>query len=104
MLVYVDIDGTICSLPEAARASLDYEQAEPYPERIKKIDALFENGHTVVYWTARGTGSGKNWYRCTREQLERWGCKYHELRMGKPAYDLFIDDKAIGAVPYFRRD
>ena len=27
------------------------------------------------------------------EQLNKWGAKFHELKMGKPAYDLFIDDK-----------
>ena len=101
MLVYVDIDGTICSLPEAARGSLDYARAEPYPGRIKKINDLFDGGDTIVYWTARGTRSGVMWYDRTREQLEAWGCKYHELRMGKPAYDLFIDDKNVSDQAYF---
>jgi len=29
------------------------------------------------------------------------GCKIHELRMGKPVYDLFIDDKNISSDNYF---
>jgi hypothetical protein len=29
------------------------------------------------------------------QQLDAWGVKYHELRLGKPVYDLFIDDKAM---------
>ena len=28
------------------------------------------------------------------KQLKDWGCKYHELIMGKPHADYFIDDKA----------
>ena len=31
----------------------------------------------------------------TKMQLDIWGCKYHELIMGKPHADLFIDDKGI---------
>ena len=30
-----------------------------------------------------------------------WGCKFHELKMGKPNYDLFIDDKNINCDTYF---
>ena len=30
------------------------------------------------------------------------GCKFHELRMGKPYYDLFIDDKNINSEEYFK--
>jgi len=30
----------------------------------------------------------------TKEQLEKWECKYHELSVGeKPNYDLLICDK-----------
>ena len=33
-------------------------------------------------------------YTLTKMQLDIWGCKYHELIMGKPHADMFIDDKA----------
>jgi len=33
----------------------------------------------------------------TKDQLEEWGAKYHELIMGKLYYDLYIDDKVINA-------
>jgi len=36
------------------------------------------------------------------KQLKEWGCKFHELKMGKPAYDLFIDDKNINCETYFK--
>ena len=29
-------------------------------------------------------------------QLKKWKVKFHKLIMGKPSYDLFIDDKAYG--------
>ena len=33
----------------------------------------------------------------TYNQLVKWKIKFHELRMGKPSYDLFIDDKNLNA-------
>ena len=62
-------------------------------ERINKINKLFDEGHKIVYWTARGTVTKIDWYDITKNQLDKWGCKYHKLIMGKPAYDLLICDK-----------
>ena len=98
MVIYVDIDETICNSPE----SRDYSQAIPMPERIKKINKLYDEGNTIVYWTARGTGSGLDWRQTTMEQFERWGVKCHGLMMGKPVYDLFIDDKNINSDRFFK--
>ena len=33
-------------------------------------------------------------FELTKQQLDDWGVKYHELIMGKPHADYFIDDKA----------
>ncbi len=33
-------------------------------------------------------------YEKTLKQLNNWGLKFHELIMGKPSYDILIDDKA----------
>ena len=91
-VIFVDIDETICITPDNPRV---YEKSEPIPENIKKINDLYDGGNTVVYWTARGSRSGINWYDLTKEQLDKWGCKYHNLRVDKPYYDLFIDDKCF---------
>lgn len=99
MIVYVDIDNTICYYEQQ---TTDYAKAIPYPDRIKKINNMYEKGDTIVYWTARGTGTGINWFGTTLEQLNKWGCKYHELRMGKPIYDIFIDDKNINSEVFFK--
>ena len=40
---------------------------------------------------------GIDWYDITKDQLIAWGAKHHELKLGKPVYDLFIDDKAINS-------
>lgn len=96
MIIYVDIDNTICKTDET-----NYENAKPIPERIKKINRLYDEENTIVYWTARGTGSGIDWRDITEKQFEEWGVKYHELKFGKPVYDLFIDDKNIESKEYF---
>ena len=89
MIIYVDVDETICESPE----SRDYSKAVPIVENIEKANSLYDEGHTIVYWTARGTGSGIDWREVTEEQFRLWGVKYHDLKLGKPIYDLFIDDK-----------
>ena len=91
MKIYVDIDETICTSPE----DRNYENAVPLKERIIKINKLYDQGNTIVYWTARGSRSKIDWYDLTKMQLEKWGAKHHELRCDKPYYDIFYDDVSI---------
>lgn len=96
MIYIVDIDGTIC---RSVRA--DYTTSAPLIDRIEKINGLFDQGHEVHYWTARGGRTGKDWSDLTKQQLDEWGCKYTSLKMGKPPYDVWIDDLAINANNFF---
>ena len=100
MIIDVDIDDTICK----ASPDMDYSKSNPKKDRISKINALFDEGHTIIYWTARGTVSGLDWTDVTMKQFEEWGVKYHQLKMKKPAYDLFIDDKNINSERFFADD
>lgn len=93
----VDIDNTICISQNS-----DYTNSQPLYDRIKKINKLYEEGHKIIYWTARGGNSGIDWTATTHGQLAAWGCKYDEIRMNKPSYDLWIDDKAINSDEYFK--
>ena len=34
-------------------------------------------------------------------QMKEWKAKFHELKLGKPMYDLFICDKAVNSRDYF---
>ena len=90
MIIYVDIDETICKTPD----NRDYNKSTPIYQRIKHINSLYEKGYTIIYWTARGTVTQINWLPFIEEQLGRWGCRYHDVRVGKPQYDLWIDDKS----------
>tara|TARA_Y100000389_G_scaffold202016_1_gene246217 strand:- start:1282 stop:1590 length:309 start_codon:yes stop_codon:yes gene_type:complete len=101
MKIFIDIDDTICYYTKKDKSKMDYSKAIPYISRITKINKLYDEGHEIIYWTARGTITQKLWFNVTYDQLKNWGCKFHELRMGKPAYDLFIDDKNINSEIYF---
>ena len=92
MKVYVDIDNTICATGEGVDK---YERATPDPVSISYVNSLYEKGDEITYWTARGNASGVDYTDLTKKQLTEWGCKYHTLIMGKPSYDILIDDKTM---------
>lgn len=104
MKYVVDIDGTICSITDGK-----YDDALPNGDRIAKINKLYDEGNQIIYLTARGMGrSGDNadlaketFYELTKNQLDRWGCKYHKLVLGKPSGDYYIDDKGMNANEFF---
>ena len=99
MKVYVDIDETICYYKDER----DYSLALPIKSNIEKINKLFDEGHEITYWTARGYTSGIDWYDVTKDQLKKWGCKYHNLSVGKkPNYDILICDKAYNTANFFK--
>ena len=96
-VIYVDIDETICRREKSTDFGVvhDYKKAKPIKENIEKINKLYDEGHTIVYWTARGSRKQIDWTELTKAQLDEWGAKYHELRADKPFYDLFIEDKSL---------
>tara|TARA_Y100000034_G_C6706783_1_gene311985 strand:- start:156 stop:488 length:333 start_codon:yes stop_codon:yes gene_type:complete len=98
-MTYVfDIDGTICS-----NTNGNYEEAKPYIDRIKKVNELYDSGNTIIFLTARGMGRSGNseamayslFYEFTKQQLQSWGVKHHNLFLGKPSGDIYVDDKGI---------
>ena len=97
MIYYVDIDETICRY-EGER---NYADAIPIKENIEKMNKLYHQGHTVTYWTARGSVSMVDYLPLTKSQLVEWGVKHTEVKVGKPHYDLFICDKAINTEDFF---
>ncbi len=101
----IDIDGTISNCPMG-----QYELSEPMMDRIAYINELYDRGHIIKYFTARGMGRHKDmvnkvyedFYELTENQLNEWGCKYHELILGKPSGDVYIDDKGINDAVFFQ--
>jgi len=104
-MVYVfDIDNTICYNKDG-----NYEKSVPMEDRIEKINKLYDEGHEINFLTARGMGRSNNntefaynkFYDLTKNQLDKWGVKYHSLFLGKPAADFYIDDKGISDEDFF---
>lgn len=90
MKIFVDIDETICEYVNERY----YPHAIPIQKNIDKINKLYDEGHYIKYWTARGSVTEIDWFGITHKQLKKWKCKYHELSVGeKPHYDLLICDK-----------
>ncbi len=108
MKYVIDIDGTICDKSECIEDG-DYDTSIPKLDRIAKINKLYDEGNQIIYLTARGMGRFKNsrmlshqeFYSLTYNQLESWGCKFHQLHLGKPSGDCYIDDKGINANDFF---
>ena len=102
MRYIIDIDGTICNEMFEENGKKNYAMHQPMPERIAKVNALYDAGHTIKYMTARGAVSKVDYYDLTSVQLKKWGAKYHELSVGeKEHYDVWIDDKSVNSESYF---
>ena len=71
-----DIDDTICRTFNAK-----YSEAIPIKKRIKIINKLYDEGYYIKIF----------------KQLVSWGLKFNELIMGKPTYDIYIDDKSYNS-------
>ncbi len=86
MVVFVDMDGTICTeLPPAQRP-----QAQPIEGALEAVNGMVAAGHTIVIWTGRGWHE----YVQTKKWLDDHGFKYAQLLMGKPIANVIIDDRA----------
>tara|TARA_Y100001937_G_scaffold124712_1_gene189964 strand:- start:195 stop:854 length:660 start_codon:yes stop_codon:yes gene_type:complete len=92
-----DIDGVIFKINQG------YKIHEPIWETVNYILKLKKNGHTVVLYTARkmSTFNGnigkinKEIVEATLYNLNRFNIPYDEIYFGKPAADIYIDDKAL---------
>jgi len=97
MVLYFDIDETIFKTD-----GVDYNKSKPIIENIKVVNSLYDEGHEITLWTARGALSGIDWYDLTKEQLDKFGVKYHFLKLDKPFFDLFVDDKVFNSDNFFK--
>ncbi len=99
-----DIDGTICQDTFG-----NYQKSVPNKQRIKLINSLYDKGNHIIYLTARGMGSSqgdvkkayKKYYDFTYDQLIKWECKFHDLYLGKPNADIYIDNNGIDDISFF---
>jgi histidinol phosphatase-like enzyme len=105
-IIAFDLDDTLCTRPtdKEVLGIEKYHYCEPIKEMIDLSNALYDKGHTIYIYTARGmhTLNGDvgeiyaKLYDITLASLKKWGVKHNGLYMGKMHYDLLIDDKAVG--------
>ncbi len=87
----VDIDGVLAGITQGN----DYTKSQPLRDHIEMVNALAEAGHRIVLFTARGSATGRDWSEHTRKQMDSWGVRYDDLRLGKPSADYYIDDRLV---------
>lgn len=91
--IVFDFDGVICNNNHG-----DYANAPPFSYAIENVNKVYDMGYHVVICTARyGQRHPGKQYQYGFEEATKWlrryGVRYHELHMGKPAGDLYVDDK-----------
>jgi hypothetical protein len=97
-IICFDLDNVICKTFKN-----DYKNSKPINKNISLINFLYNNGYFIKIFTARFMGRNndnvnlakKSGLNFTRMQLKKWKLKYHKLILGKPSFDLYIDDKSI---------
>lgn len=102
-IIAVDLDHTLCYPSDGKDSYSKYGCAIPIKHMIDYVNRLYDEGHTIVLYTARRmlTHDGnvndviadvgditKNW-------LSEHNVKYTELIFGKLYFDVIIDDKAV---------
>jgi len=97
-IICLDIDGVICTQIKNG----DYENAKPNKKNISFINKLFKKNYKIILFTSRFMGrtkgnvklTNKIGYKFTYKQLKKWNLNFHKLIMGKPSYDIMVDDKS----------
>ncbi len=94
-----DLDGTIC---EQTTGGLAYTYAKPRRRMIDAIRKLHSEGHTIVINTARGMNTCLHeveamdrYCAITEAWLKNNGVPYDRLQFGKPAGDVYVDDRSV---------
>ena len=91
-----DLDGVICS-----NTFGNYSEAIPFQKAIDKINQLAEDGNKIIIFTSRFMGMNNEdinkanlqGFDMTYNQLKKWNVRFDKLILGKPTYDIMIDDK-----------
>jgi uncharacterized HAD superfamily protein len=87
MIIGVDVDGVICVETEGH----DYGNRTPCWPMIRKINQwAFLDGHKIILFSSRM----ENDRQITEDWLLRYKVHHDLLILGKPKFDLYIDDIA----------
>jgi len=92
MQIIIDIDGTICT----EERQFSRPMANPLPGAVESVNALFDAGHIIILYSSRTWAE----WEVTNHWLREKGMKFHQLFLGKPVGDVWIDDRAIRHVSW----
>ena len=98
-IICFDLDNVICNTKKNY-----YSKSTPKKNVIKIINELYKKNYKIKIFTARGMGTykgnlkmvEKKYRKLTKLQLKKWNVNYHDLILGKPSFDIYIDDKNYG--------
>jgi len=88
MIYCFDIDNTIL---KSTFNGDNYLLITGNMEMVRRINKLYDKGHAIIIQTGRHW----NYLLQTKSQLDYLGLKYHSLVMGKPPFDISVDDKNL---------
>lgn len=91
-----DIDNVICKTNKS-----NYLKSKPNIHVINLINKLHNKNHIIKIFTARYMGRSKEnillvkkkYYKKIYQQLKKWNLKFDYLILGKPTFDVYVDDK-----------
>lgn len=103
LTIAIDVDGTVAdssnvNFQKAQGEPYEYMRAEPISGALEAVKKLFEEGHTIVFHTAR-SGNSKE---ATKLWLEKHGFPFHYIECDKLVAHVYIDDRAISGYNWKR--
>lgn len=107
--IVIDLDGTLCGQTSGGD---EYRWAMPKRAMIDKLWDYYEAGWQIIIHTARGMKScdgdadfAENRYG---EMTETWlwenEVPFSKLIFGKPAGDMYVDDKGVSIEGFLREE
>lgn len=97
-VICFDLDNVLCKTRKS-----DYIKSKPLKRNIDLVNDLFNSGFYIKIFTARYMGRNndnrlkaiKQAKKITEIQLKKWKINYHKLILGKPSFDIYVDDKSL---------
>ena len=74
------------------------EKRLPYTDRIEKLNGLLDKGNEIHIWLEGST----SFLHEVIASLESWGCRFGYVKLGKPEYDMIIDENCMDPKTFFK--
>lgn len=107
-IIAFDLDDVLCFREDGIEhlGPDKYKFSKPNKSYIDLCNDLYDEGHYIKIYTARGMSQFDGDVEKIEEiikpitlaHLKEWRVKYHEIIFGKVHYDLLIDDKALNSI------